>query len=214
MGCACLQRPFSARLLIGQAWEGTCAGTCQAGLLWAVYVGACLRPRAIVSVTVLSTRSHPNLPACAKQNPHATCCRCIARHTRRASSLPEGCCPWLQLGAHPLPSRLVASLKRYYTPSGTESTSRLSYSSSGPCCCGGRRLSQRHGRGCTLARPLLPTDGGTQCDPYMRSTRQIKSIKSTLLVSRKHTQFKDFFGACPSSTSLGPTQHRPRRAPP
>lgn len=86
------------------------------------------------------------------------CCRCVARHTQQASSLPEARCSWSHVYAHPLPSKFVASVKLYYTPFIGQAVDRLGFPRfERAFWCGGRRLSQRHCRGLQLGHgPFFP----------------------------------------------------------
>lgn len=115
---------------------------------------------------------------------------------------------------NPLPSRLVAAVKRYYTPFGQESLGRQSHISkvrTGLLLWGPPPIITTLPWLAPWPRPVLPTKGKTQCDPYIRSTRQMKSNPPPLASS---PQFKTLLGVCPSCTYSSPMQQRSCCTPP
>lgn len=147
------------------------------------------------------SQARARLPRYAKESLHAA----GALHDTPSGLLPfqkvavHGCKPML---THPLPSKLVASVKQCYTPFGQELLGRHSHYSSGPFAVGATASHNDIAVAAPWPRPVLPTKGRTQCDPYY-TIDQTDEKHPPCLAS--NPQFKALFGAYLSSMSSGPS---------
>lgn len=150
----------------------TYVSACQASLIWAVYLGPALAlGRSSLGVRPIDKKPHQS-PCLPSGHSHA-----LRDAPGGLLALPEAR-PWSsQVDAHPLASRLVATVKLCYTPCQASrvvclATSRkvgISHNSSGPFVVGAVASHKRHCRGCTS------TSRGTQCELGVRLTRRMRS---------------------------------------